>query len=402
MASMMVIDDQNNPQFEQAQAPTGIQAAGETPWWAGTLEHAQKYGGYMTAQGIAWRSGRRYRRTRTILQGGFGTEGEVGRMVDFNPRSFVRSRSQARIVDKGAPFLAERLAKEDPGPIARAGLKAGQKLGVVGEGGVFDVNMASRLQAAGRIERTGLSSSTATNVGNYLNRVNPDMAASLSNAGPRLGNVDLGGVTFGSSDEAAMALRASGRTTIGQMAGGYASVGKPITGRVEAAAGAKFLAARESGEVSTAAVKQLGMGVLKKGAADVALESGEKLVVDTGLKAGTKMLAERGAVMAGALAVPVAGEIFDIAMLAWTAFDLMKMGGQILKQAVINPAMKAVKEGYRSFVGQAGKAPFGMGYVDNEVAATSRARGVQAIQNSRLNARSLLGSEGSMMYAHFG
>jgi hypothetical protein len=45
---------------------------------------------------------------------------------------------------------------------------------------------------------------------------------------------------------------------------------------------------------------------------------------------------------------------------------------------------------------------FGNGYKDNEVAATSRARGVMAIQNSRLNARSLLGSEGAMMHAHFG
>jgi hypothetical protein len=45
---------------------------------------------------------------------------------------------------------------------------------------------------------------------------------------------------------------------------------------------------------------------------------------------------------------------------------------------------------------------FGTGFKDNEVAATSRARGVMAIQNSRLNARSLLGSEASMMAAHFG
>jgi hypothetical protein len=45
---------------------------------------------------------------------------------------------------------------------------------------------------------------------------------------------------------------------------------------------------------------------------------------------------------------------------------------------------------------------FGMGYNDTEAAATSRARGVMAIQNSRLNARSMLGSEAGMMAAHFG
>lgn len=52
--------------------------------------------------------------------------------------------------------------------------------------------------------------------------------------------------------------------------------------------------------------------------------------------------------------------------------------------------------------GTINKPLFGTGYVDNEVAASSRARGVMAIQNSRLNARSLLGSEASMMAAHFG
>jgi hypothetical protein len=52
--------------------------------------------------------------------------------------------------------------------------------------------------------------------------------------------------------------------------------------------------------------------------------------------------------------------------------------------------------------GTINKPLFGMGYKDTEVAATSRARGVMAIQNSQLNARSALGSEASMMAAHFG
>lgn len=60
------------------------------------------------------------------------------------------------------------------------------------------------------------------------------------------------------------------------------------------------------------------------------------------------------------------------------------------------------KEAFISMQGTINKPLFGTGYVDNEVAASSRARGVMAIQNSRLNARSLLGSEASMMAAHFG
>ena len=78
-------------------------------------------------------------------------------------------------------------------------------------------------------------------------------------------------------------------------------------------------------------------------------------------------------------------------------YDLGKMGGALVKGG-LNLAKDAVK----SMKGSIDKPGFGMGYKDNEVAATSRARGVAAIQNSRLNARSALGNEGSMMAAHFG
>lgn len=60
------------------------------------------------------------------------------------------------------------------------------------------------------------------------------------------------------------------------------------------------------------------------------------------------------------------------------------------------------KDALKSMQGTINKPIFGTGFKDNEVAATSRARGVMAIQNSRLNARSLLGSEASMMAAYFG
>jgi hypothetical protein len=60
------------------------------------------------------------------------------------------------------------------------------------------------------------------------------------------------------------------------------------------------------------------------------------------------------------------------------------------------------KDALKSMQGSMNKPLFGAGFKDNEVAATSRSRGVMAIQNSRLNARSSLGSEGAMMAAHFG
>jgi len=78
-------------------------------------------------------------------------------------------------------------------------------------------------------------------------------------------------------------------------------------------------------------------------------------------------------------------------------YDLGKLAGKGV-MAAGNFAKDAVK----SMQGSMHKPLFGMGFRDNEVAATSRARGVAAIQNSRLNARSMLGSEAGMMAAHFG
>lgn len=78
-------------------------------------------------------------------------------------------------------------------------------------------------------------------------------------------------------------------------------------------------------------------------------------------------------------------------------YDLSKMAA-----TGIVSAGNFAKEAVKSMQGSMRKPLFGMGYQDNEVAATSRSRGVMAIQNSRLNARSMLGAEASMMAAHFG
>jgi len=78
-------------------------------------------------------------------------------------------------------------------------------------------------------------------------------------------------------------------------------------------------------------------------------------------------------------------------------YDLGKMAGEVVVSGI-----NLAKDAYKSVQGTINKPAFGMGYQDTEAAATSRARGVMAIQNSRLNARSVLGSEAGMMAAHFG
>jgi hypothetical protein len=99
----------------------------------------------------------------------------------------------------------------------------------------------------------------------------------------------------------------------------------------------------------------------------------------------------------GARAVAAAVPGLNLIFAADMAYQLAKLGGLAVKAGI-----NFGKDGMKSMQGNMNSGIFGSGYKDDEVRATSRARGVAAIQNSRLNARSLLGSEGAMMASHFG
>lgn len=120
-------------------------------------------------------------------------------------------------------------------------------------------------------------------------------------------------------------------------------------------------------------------------AAGSAFKAGER-------KVGAKLAARYGMAQASKAMGPI-----NIVGTAAVVYDLGKMAA-----TGIVSAGNFAKEAVKSMQGSMRKPLFGMGYQDNEVAATSRSRGVMAIQNSRLNARSMLGSEAGMMAAHFG
>lgn len=131
-----------------------------------------------------------------------------------------------------------------------------------------------------------------------------------------------------------------------------------------------------------------GMKQLQIGAKAALNRGAEPMMRLAGLRtAGSGVVKGAGAFMPG-LNVLATGQLI---------YDLAKGAGKIAVKGV-NFAKDAVK----SMQGTINKPMFGSGFKDNEVAATSRSRGVMAIQNSRLNARSLLGSEASMLAAHFG
>lgn len=88
--------------------------------------------------------------------------------------------------------------------------------------------------------------------------------------------------------------------------------------------------------------------------------------------------------------------IVDVAVAAYQAYTLVKMGIEAVEMGA-NAAGTIAKE----VMGGINKPQFGGGYTDTLAASTSRSRGVSAIQNSRLNARSVLGTEAASIHQHF-
>ena len=124
----------------------------------------------------------------------------------------------------------------------------------------------------------------------------------------------------------------------------------------------------------------LGRGAAEKFAGKGAME----LMAKTGLKIGADI---------GAQFIPGV----DVALDVYLAYSLAKGAFSLAGKLVTGTASAAAQ----SFVGGAFKPQFGGGYHDTLAASTSRSRGVQAIQNSRLNARSVLGNEAGSIHQHF-
>ncbi len=158
--------------------------------------------------------------------------------------------------------------------------------------------------------------------------------------------------------------------------------GNTITGSISGRAAGYIhgvTAAREGGEALSAATRA-GRGVFGEG-----------------VMAGSKAFAEGSKL---ARVAPYAGpalRAFSVAGNIMLAHDVAEMLGKGVG-AVIRGGMEAGK----SMQGSINKPVMGMGFKDNTVAATSRQRGVMAIQNSQLNARSILGSEAAMLHSRFG
>lgn len=132
--------------------------------------------------------------------------------------------------------------------------------------------------------------------------------------------------------------------------------------------------ARRAASAGMEALK--GARVAGKGAGNIALRSA-RLMGGVALRAGSR-------------ALPVVG---------WglLAYDVAKLTAKS-----VGFAGKQATAAIKSYEGGSRKGVFGNSFQDTEASMTSRSRGVMAISNSRLNARSVLGSEAGQMAGYYG
>jgi hypothetical protein len=330
----------------------------------------------------AFYGGREIGKEEQVLQRGMLSMAIAGRKSDMLEKKALGGSSRAARKVATAQEQVRRLAgMNNPLQVVRgaAVLESGSAINIardrgkmIGMGGI---TAADRLAAARSVApqlatsisytglgATGVNNAIAAAGGTRVGLTGNLMASAAANAGSRaflgytrgaLGNIGAGGLTGEALDGANKAV--SHIQTAIQKAG----ITGPFNEKV----------------LQGSVFKNLGVV--------------NTLKVATQSKQGAMVLGTRTAMMA------IPG--LNLLATASLVYDLGKMGGELIKSGA-NLAKDAVK----SMKGSIDKPVFGMGYKDNEIAATSRSRGVMAIQNSRLNARSMLGSEGSMMAAHFG
>lgn len=317
---------------------------------------------------------------------------EVGHSVQnnniFRPRTWSRFGSQDMFFQdpmKGAikhwnpfqfaPGAVNWAAKHEVfGTAAKeATLKADGKF--VG-GGMF-----SQLTASERLRKmSSVDSETQKWVGSYL---------------ARSGQPALAGADVSTPMAARTALLRSLPGPGGQYVGGYVNALRDPA-RLLSGDAKKLGISDEfrSGTVTArrALLKYGGLGeeqVAGKIGMKVGAEAISGAVEKFGVKAGLSTASALG--VRGALsAVPYV----NVAMWALTAYDITK--------ALVPGSAKFAVDAFRSYQGWGSRGTFGAPFKTNEASLTSRSRGVSAIQNSRLNARSVLGSEAGGMSAYFG
>lgn len=425
-ATGMPIEVSSTQEALQAQSLVGqvginqAMAAGYTGRGLEVLSHLP---GATTAMGWnAWRG------ANTLINGGFnpGNRGTRfsnhnplrprtwGRMSDVTTINNMGGYSPFDILSRSADWGTRRVMGSQIGnmgydrysALRRSGILdrdiARQlKDGTIGKGEFFSSGTLSRISAGNRILRgSGETGQLLTNLG----RLDPRLKMSIS----------IGGGAAPTQSGMMHYMMSSMGGRYSQFASGYLGgtwAGAPTAverqNLVRAGTKSAYLGGVDR------AVHHLASGGLegstKAGFRIASSEAGQRLAASTGKAVGERVglgsighvakISGKGAaaMVGGKVAMMATGPVGTALMAAWMAYDLTKMG-----MSALGGAVTLAKDAVQSAQGSIAKPVMGMGYRDTTVAATSRQRGVMAIQNSRLNARSVLGTEGAQMAAHFG
>lgn len=290
------------------------------------------------------------------------SETRLGRMIGRAAgRLGIQNRIAASVDRGGELFNAGMLSKISAG--ARLANMSDARFAAISRSGAVDAFLAS---AGSGLDLGAMYSTTSMS---HRQAMSFSTFASGGRLGGFMGAARFGAVgTTGIAGEMAAITSSNTAARMGAQTAArwaeQAGLSQGFTARQAARQAARNLAGRGVG--------RLGSAVAVRGAGQAAVLAGARV---------------------GAMAVPG----LNIAMTAWLAYDLARLAG-----TAISGIPKFAAEAYKSYAGGLRTGVMEQTYTDNEVNMTSRARGVQAIANSRLNARSVLGHEASAMHRHFG
>jgi hypothetical protein len=393
-------------EIEAYQETPGMTALGAIPGVGVGMAFNQQRSGRTLMSGLG-KSGA-YRNTATL--------GAAARNT-LNPRNFSRLGSYDALFDKPGKY--------SPYILAGVGNAAANAIGMTGAAGKNPAYMNAKSKAVlfgrGTLARSGAMNKIA--LGAEMAGVEKFLTAASDEFYKPKNLMQLGsshGGFVGNIEAAREKGRLVGGTTTGKF-GSRADVGLRIAASSQGFYSQKFLAYQSRvtiGKSSQQAERVTrGISGVRAGstAAVTDLSRAGLDVVDGSLMRGGQTVSARAAIMGaesgarfsaakvvgarglGATAGLMGGPLGAAATVAMLGYDLGQLAGAGIK-GVIN----TIGDAAESLQGSMNKPIFGMGFKDTQFAATSRARGVMAIQNSRLNARSAMGSEAGMMAAHFG
>lgn len=366
--------------------PYLVQALGGLPTWYQSIA-VTAFRGSNTIVSGGWadrRAARKFFKGRPWDKNIGTVRGAIRNNNLFYPRTWTRYASQGMYFDdKYTPMGMAATAINWAGRRAPESTWVGQmaRKGPIVGGGMF-----SQWMAAERVGQDSFKLKQVAPGDSYLGRYLTRGAQGLSAA------------EMADPAMRRRAVLATMKGPVGQYAGGYlGGLRDPMLGH--------WAQERFVGQPGNTLSPQFARGARASTAALEGIGLGGRAGDKIGMKGGAKALggalrkaeyaaAGKGAAALGLRALGTRLPGIGLLMTLWTGYDIAK--------AIVPRVPEFAANVYNSYTGWGNRRMFGAPFKTNEAAMTSRSRGVMAIQNSRLNARSVIGAEAGGMHAYFG